>query len=64
MTYTVTGTGGCPSVSETRTVTVNALPSAGTLSGAQAICVGGNSTFTSSVSGGSWSSGTHELWRR
>ncbi len=58
MTYTVTGGGGCPSVSDTRTVTVNPLPNAGTLSGTQAICVGGTSTFTSSVSDGTWSSGT------
>ena len=40
----------------TRTVTVTAAPSAGTLSGTQAICVGGTSTFTSTVTGGAWTS--------
>ncbi|MBK9419023.1 MAG: hypothetical protein IPN62_17515 [Flavobacteriales bacterium] len=58
MTYTVTGSGGCPNATATRTVTVTAAPSAGTLSGNQTICVGGTSTVTSAVSGGTWSSGT------
>ncbi|HLP21712.1 MAG TPA: hypothetical protein VK174_15470, partial [Chitinophagales bacterium] len=58
MTYTVTGTGGCADATATRTVTVTTAPSVGTLSGTQGICVGGNTTFSSTVSGGSWSSGT------
>jgi hypothetical protein len=58
MTYTVTGTGGCSNVSDTRTVTVSAAPSAGTLSGSQSICLNGATTFSSTVSGGSWTSGS------
>ena len=57
MTYTVTGTGGCSNATATRTVTVTAATSAGTLSGTQGICVAGSSTFSSTVAGGSWSSG-------
>ncbi|WP_296701042.1 T9SS type A sorting domain-containing protein, partial [Algoriphagus sp.] len=34
--------------------TVTAPPSAGTLNGNQAICIGGSSTFSSTVTGGSW----------
>jgi hypothetical protein len=50
------GSGGCSAATATRTVTVTAAPSAGTLSGTQAACVGGTTTFTSTVNGGSWSS--------
>lgn len=46
----------CADVSSVRTVTVTAPPSAGELSGTQAICVGGSTTFTSTVTGGTWSS--------
>jgi uncharacterized protein YjdB len=56
ITYTVTGA-SCNGTT-TRTVTVNALPSAGALSGAQTICHGSNTTFSSTVSGGTWSSST------
>ena len=56
MTYTVSGTGGCSNATATRVITITALPSAGTLSGNQAICIGGTSSFTSTVSGGTWSS--------
>ena len=56
MTYTKTGSGGCSNATATRTVTVSAAPSAGTLSGTQAICVSGSTTFSSTVSGGTWSS--------
>jgi hypothetical protein len=56
ITYTKTGTGGCSNATATRTVTVTAAPSAGTLSGTQGVCVGSNTTFSSTVSGGSWSS--------
>ena len=58
MTYTVTGTGGCSDVSDTRTVTVSASPTAGVLSGSQTICAGGTSIFSSTVGGGSWTSAT------
>jgi uncharacterized protein YjdB len=56
MTYTVAGTGGCANATATRTITVTAAPSAGTLSGNQAVCVASTTTFTSTVSGGTWSS--------
>ncbi|NBU72829.1 MAG: hypothetical protein EBS53_15535, partial [Bacteroidetes bacterium] len=56
ISYTVTGTGGCANVSATRTITVTDPPAPGTLSGNQAVCVGGMTTFTSTVSGGTWSS--------
>ncbi|WMW77792.1 Ig-like domain-containing protein [Flavobacterium sp. 20NA77.7] len=56
ITYTVTGTGGCANATATRTVTVTAAPSAGTLSGTQAVCVGNTTTFASTVSGGTWTS--------
>lgn len=56
ITYTVNGTGGCPSASKTRTVTVTAAPVAGTLNGVQSICVGSNTTFSSTAAGGTWTS--------
>lgn len=56
ITYTIAGVGACPSASATRTVTVTAAPSAGTLSGAQSICLPGTTTFSSTVTGGTWSS--------
>jgi uncharacterized protein YjdB len=56
ITYTVTGTPPCSDAVASRTVTVSAPPSAGTLSGTQALCTGTTTTFSSTVSGGSWSS--------
>ena len=57
ITYTVTGTGGCPNAIATRDVVVTAPVNAGTLSGTQNICIGSNSTFTSNgTAGGAWSS--------
>lgn len=56
ITYTVAGTGGCANATATRTINVTAAPTAGTLSGNQNICVGQNTSFATSVSGGTWSS--------
>gem|GEM_PF-1849438 len=56
ITYTVTGSGGCPDASATRTITVTAPPSAGVLSGNQNLCVGATASFSSTSTGGSWSS--------
>ena len=61
MTYTVLGTGGCANVSDTRNVIVTAPPIAGILSGSQNICVGGNSTFSSSAVGGTWTSSDNTI---
>ncbi|MBL7952653.1 MAG: T9SS type A sorting domain-containing protein, partial [Flavobacteriales bacterium] len=54
--YTVTGTGGCSNAVATRTVTVTAAPNAGTLSGTQTVCDGSTTQFSTTGSGGSWSS--------
>ncbi len=62
ITYTVVGTGGCSNVSATRTVTVTKTPKAGTITGTQAICSNGTTTFTSNGdAGGAWSSGTSSV---
>ena len=56
--YTLTASNACgaaPAVN-TASVTVNAPLSAGTLSGNQNICDGSTTTFSSTQSGGSWSS--------
>ncbi len=54
--YTFPAAGGCGPVTFSRPLTVNNPPSPGTLSGNQSICVGGSSTFLSTVTGGTWSS--------
>ena len=54
ITYTINGSGSCPSTS-TRTITVLPAANAGTLSGNQTIC-SGTSAFSSTVPGGTWSS--------
>ncbi|WP_134340588.1 beta strand repeat-containing protein, partial [Flavobacterium psychrophilum] len=53
--YSVTTTGGCVNTGS-RTVTVSAAPNAGTLSGPQGVCVSSTTAFSSTVSGGAWSS--------
>ncbi|MFM7031985.1 MAG: putative Ig domain-containing protein, partial [Bacteroidota bacterium] len=54
-TVTLTGCNGGTSTA-TGTITVAAPTSAGTLSGTQSICINGTTTFTSTQTGGSWSS--------
>jgi len=44
--------------SDYATITVTNSPSAGTLSGTQTVCSTGTTTFASTVSGGTWTSGT------
>ena len=55
ISYSVFGT--CGSATATKVVTVNAAPSAGTISGASSVFTGSTITLSSSASGGSWSSG-------
>ena len=57
VTYTVFGTGGCSNATASESITINGAPSTGVLSGAQTICLAGTNTFTSTVAGGTWSSG-------
>ncbi len=55
ITYTVTNS--CGSAYTTSTITVNPLPSAGTLSGPSTVCVGASISLSSSgATGGSWTS--------
>jgi hypothetical protein len=54
--YTVTGTTPCPDDSSFATITINTTPNAGVLAGVQNICVGLTTSFTSTASGGVWSS--------
>jgi len=56
VTYTIAPTAGCSPVIATTSLTINTQPNAGTLSGNQAICVGLTTTFSSSSTGGTWSS--------
>ncbi len=54
ITYTVTANGCSSSV--TRNITVNPNPNAGILSGTQTVCLGNTVTFSSTITGGTWSS--------
>jgi uncharacterized protein YjdB len=54
ITYSITT--ACGSASSNRVITVNPLPTAGTISGATSVCVGANITLTNATSGGTWSS--------
>ncbi len=53
ITYSVTNS--CGSAYATKSITVNSVPASGVITGANTLCVGNNSTYTSSVSGGTWS---------
>ncbi|WP_075349019.1 PKD-like domain-containing protein [Algoriphagus marinus] len=55
--YTLPASGGCPAPQTNISITVTSPPDAGTLSGTQEVCEGGTRTFSSTVSGGTWSSG-------
>jgi uncharacterized protein YjdB len=52
---------GCGNITTTQEVTVNALPSAGTIIGMANVCVGSSITLGSTTSGGSWSSNNGEI---
>ena len=55
ISYTVTSGSGCFSIA-TYAITVNALPNAGTITGANNVCVSSNITLSDAISGGTWSS--------
>lgn len=54
ISYTIINS--CGTAVATANVTVNPAPNAGTLSGTSTLCVGGGATYSSTVSGGTWSS--------
>lgn len=54
--YSAGGGGAWSGSNVSGILTVTASPSAGTLSGTQAVCASGTTTFASTVSGGAWSS--------
>ena len=49
-------TNSCGTAYTTKTITVSPMPSAGSITGASTLCVGGTATLTSPASGGVWSS--------
>lgn len=55
ITYTVSN--ACGTATTTRGLTVNPLPNAGTISGADSVCIASSISLTASVPGGVWSAG-------
>lgn len=55
ITYTVSNS--CGTATATKTLTVIALPVAGTLSGPDSVCIGTTMTLSSTVAGGTWVAG-------
>ena len=49
-------TNACGTNSDVAVLTITALPSAGTISGTTSVCINSNTTLSSSVSGGTWTS--------
>ncbi len=56
ISYTVTT--GCSTATTTFAITVNAAPTAGSISGASSVCTGSSIALTDATSGGTWSSGS------
>lgn len=54
ITYTVTNS--CGSTTAIKSITVNPLPNAGTITGASVVCVGSTTALTDVTAGGAWSS--------
>lgn len=54
ITYTVTNS--CGSTTAIKSITVNPLPNAGTITGASVVCVGSTTALTDATAGGVWSS--------
>jgi len=57
ISYTVTNAGGC-AVTVTQTVTVNAMPAVGNITGTSVLCAGSTTSLSSTTTGGVWTSGT------
>lgn len=55
--YRLPASGGCPAPETSILISVSSPPDAGTLSGTQEVCEGETRTFSSTTSGGLWSSG-------
>ncbi len=55
ISYTVTN--ACGSVAATMMVTINPLPDAGTITGADSVCIGSSITLSDASPGGIWSAG-------
>ena len=55
ITYSVSNS--CGTIDTVKSITVNPLPVAGTVSGVSVVCVGGTISLTSSATGGTWISG-------
>lgn len=55
-TISYTANNGCGAASTTTNVTVSPAPAAGTISGVSELCAGSNSVFTTTGTGGVWSS--------
>ena len=56
-TETIANAAGCDSTI-TLNLTVNEIPSSGTISGANAVCIGGTINLTPSITGGTWTTST------
>lgn len=54
ISYTVIN--GCGSASDTQRITVNALPSVGTITGTATVCAGSTTTLADTTTGGTWTS--------
>ncbi len=56
ISYSVTNS--CGTAVATFPITIQTFPTAGTISGADSVCAGNNTSLTSTISGGAWSSAT------
>ncbi len=56
ISYAVTNS--CGTAYATKTMTINAMPNAGSITGASSVCVGATTTLANAITGGIWSSGS------